>query len=96
MAVTQFQRSVWRKAANWRGASKPLAARSLPALLLEDPAVELVVPEDVQRLALGVVVRAGQPDERRLAGSRGLDDLLDEPSPRAHLDQFAQGWWPFR
>ncbi len=26
--MMQFQRSVWRKAANWRGESKPLVARS--------------------------------------------------------------------
>ncbi len=89
VAVTQFQRSVWRKAANWRGASKPLVGEVLPALLLEDPPVELVVPEDVERLALGVVVRAGQPDERGLPARLGLDDFLDEPAPRADLHEFA-------
>ena len=47
-----------------------LGREILPALLLEDPAVELVVPEDVERLALGVVVGAGEPDEGGLAGSR--------------------------
>ncbi len=47
-----------------------LGGEILPALFLEDPAVELVVPEDVEGLALGVVVRAGQPDEGGLAGRR--------------------------
>ena len=40
-----------------------LGGEVLPALLLEDPAVELVVPEDLQRLALGVVVRAGEDNQ---------------------------------
>ncbi len=72
VAVTQFQRSVWRKAANWRGRVEALGGEILPALLLEDPAVELVVPEDVEGLALGVVVGAGEADEGGLR--RALSD----------------------
>ena len=62
-----------------------------PALLFEDPAVELVVPEDLERLALGVVVRAGQLHDGRTGRRPDLDDLLDEPTPRAHLHQLAHG-----
>ena len=48
-----------------------LGGEVLPALFLQDAAVELVVPEDVERLALGVVVGAGQADEGGLAGPGG-------------------------
>ncbi|HUF76427.1 MAG TPA: hypothetical protein VMM35_09115 [Longimicrobiales bacterium] len=53
----------------------------MPALFLEDQAVDLVVPVDVERLALRIVVGAGQPDERGLAGGGGRDHLLHQPSP---------------
>ena len=42
--------------------------------------VELVLPRHRQRLALGVVVEAGKPDERRLALRRRRRDLPDEPA----------------
>ena len=35
----------------------------VPVFVLEDPAVDLVVPEDVEVLALSVIVRAGQTDD---------------------------------
>jgi hypothetical protein len=60
-----------------------------PTLVLQNPPVELVVPEHVQDLPLRVVVRARQPYERRLARDVGRDYLLDQPSPRSHLDKFA-------
>ena len=61
----------------------------LPALFLEDPPVELVVPEDLERLALGVVVGARQADQGRLAGNRWRLDVLDQPRPGTDLDQLA-------
>jgi len=64
-----------------------LAREVLPAFVFEYPAVDLVVPEDVQRLALGVVIGTGQSDETRLAGHGGRNDVLDQPSPGADLDQ---------
>ena len=67
-----------------------------PALLLQDAAVDLVVPEDPQRLTLCVVVRAGQGHHGR--GTRDLRrrDLLDEPTAGADLDQLADLWRSFR
>src|SRR5581483_3620898 len=59
-----------------------------PALVRQDQAVGLVVPEDVQPLTLVVVVRAREPDDRRLAGLGRRDDLLHEPSPGPDLDEF--------
>ena len=40
-----------------------LGREILPAFFFKDPAVNLVVPVDVERLPLGVVVRAGQTHE---------------------------------
>ena len=67
-----------------------------PALVLENVPVELVVPEDGERLSLRIVVGAGEPDDRGLAGCPRLDDLLDQPPSGANLDQFAGGGCPFR
>ena len=50
-----------------------LGGEVVPALLLEDAPVELVLPEDLELLALGVVVGAREPDDAALAV--GLDDL---------------------
>ena len=49
------------KAAGWVEA---LGREILPALFLQNPAVDFVVPEHVEGLALGVVVRTGQSDQR--------------------------------
>ncbi len=67
-----------------------------PAFLREDPAVELVVPEDLQRPALRVVVGAGQRHQRRAARQVRRHDLLHEPAPGAHLDQRADLGRPIR
>ena len=41
---------------SWR--IKPLGSEIVPAFVDEDPTVKFVVPEHVQGLALGVIVRA--------------------------------------
>lgn len=56
-----------------------------PALFLQDAPVDLVVPEDVERLALGVVIGAGETDQGRVARV-GVEDFLDEPAAGADLD----------
>ena len=61
----------------------PLAQR-VPALVVEDPAVQFALPEDLERLALGVVVGAGQADDRRAAG---LLHRLDQPLTGPHPHQ---------
>ena len=68
----------------------------LPALLLQNPAVELVIPEHVERLALRVIVRAGEADQRGLAGQRGVDHLLDQPPPGANLHEVSGRGWMLR
>ena len=55
-------------------------SKILPTFFLQDSAVEFVVPEHLQRLTLGIVVRAGEPDARCLAGSGGWYDFLDQPA----------------
>ena len=67
-----------------------------PALLLENPAIDLVVPVDAQRLPLRVVVSAGQRHQRRGAWSLRRNDLLNQPAAGADLDQFADFRRSFR
>ena len=59
-----------------------------PALFLEDQAVDLVVPVDLEALALGVVVSAGEAHERG-CGSVGYH-LLDQPAAGANQDQLTR------
>ena len=54
-----------------------------------DGAVEFAVPEHLQLLPLGVVVRAGESDSGGLAGVGGRDDFLDQPVPSAGADHLA-------
>ena len=70
-----------------------------PAVVLQDPGVQLVLPEHGQRLALGIVVEAGQVHEGRLALAVRLGDLLDEIAaladerdPARFGDGLAGGW----
>ena len=50
---------------------EPASGQVVPALLREDAAVDLVVPQDFELLALRVVVGARKPDDRAApAGSR--------------------------
>ena len=59
-----------------------------PALFLEDQAVDLVVPVDLEALALGVVVSAGETHER---GCRSVGyHLLDQPAAGANQDQLTR------
>ena len=71
------------------GRVEPPGGESGPALFLQNPAVDLVVPEDLQRLTLCVVVCTGEAYPRRLARRRKVDNLLDKPLPRADMDQLA-------
>ena len=67
-----------------------------PALFLQDAPVDLVVPEDPQRLTLCVVVGAGERHHGRRAGELRRRDLLDEPTAGADLHQLADLWRSFR
>ena len=59
-----------------------------PCFLLQDAAVDLEVPVDLQGLPLGIVVGAREADARR--HRRGdLLNRLHQPAPRAHLDKLA-------
>jgi hypothetical protein len=62
------------------GVRKQARGTDRPPLFLEDPAIELVVPEYLEGLALGVVICTGQSDNGCIAGGRRLDDFLDQPS----------------
>ncbi len=66
-----------------------LCGKIAPAFFFEDSAVELIVPENIERLSLGVIICASQSDQGRLTGD-GLDHFLDEPSPGTHPNQFTQ------
>ena len=66
-----------------------------PTFFFENPAVDLVVPVDPQRLPLRVVIRAGQRHERGRPRHLGRRDLLHQPAAGAHLDQFTDLGRPF-
>ena len=77
MAVTQPQRSVRKKTPRTDAAGRtPLAARSCQPSSSRILTVKLAVPERIQRLALGVVIRTGK------AHHRGVHQALaDSPRP---------------
>jgi hypothetical protein len=58
-------------------------AQVAPGFCLEDLRIYLALPQDLERLALSVVVDAGQPNKGRVAGLRRGNRLLDEVSPLA-------------
>ena len=64
------------QAENWRAAS--------------EAGVYLPLPEDLQLLALGVIVEAGEADAGLLAGLGGRDDLRDEVLARADPGDLAR------
>ena len=67
---------------------KALTADFLPGLAIDDRGVELEISEDLARVALGVVVEAGERDLRAVWG--GLNGF-DEPGARAAAHDLAGG-----
>jgi hypothetical protein len=60
------------------GAVEAAAGDAIPRGAAEDAGVELVLPEDLEGVALGVVLEAGEAQEGGVAGLRRGDDLVDE------------------
>jgi hypothetical protein len=54
-----------------------LGRQILPAFSFQDATVELVIPKDLEYLTLGIVIRAGQADNRRLILIVWSNDLVD-------------------
>ena len=78
------------------GRIEALGCQVAPAFFREDAAVQFVIPEHVQGLALGVVVHAGKPHHGRVFRSAQVGDLFDQPPARAHVNQFADLWQALR
>ena len=55
----------------------------------ENQTVEFVIPENLQGLPLSVVIGAGEADSASLSEALWFDDLIDQPTSRADLHQFA-------
>ena len=89
VAVVQLQRSVLRKAAKVVRLVEAAFPEVGPGLVVENGAVEFAVPEDLQFLALGVVVCTGEADARGFARVGGGGDLLDQPASGADPDHLA-------
>ena len=70
-------------------------ADGAPCFLLQDAAVDLEVPIDLQGLPLGVVVGAREADARG-GGRGGVFHTLHQPASRAHLDELADARGTFR
>jgi hypothetical protein len=60
-----------------------------PAFFLENQTVKFVIPENFQGLPLSVVIRTREADNESLSGTLWFDHLIDEPTSRADLHQFA-------
>ena len=63
-------------------------ADGAPRFLLQNAAVDLEIPIDLQGLPLGVVVGAREADARG-GGWGGVFHTLHQPASRAHLDELA-------
>ena len=74
-----------------RGLVEPPLGHRRPRLAREDFRIEFVLPEYVKRLALIVVVDAGQPHQRALASGRRRDNILDEVKPLSHTGDVSRG-----
>ena len=68
---------------------RTLGGEVCPAFLFEDPPVELVVPEDVERLPWASSSAQASRTSGRLSWCRRRNHLLDEPAPRADVNQLA-------
>ena len=58
--------------------------------------VDFILPKDVEGLALGILVRAGQSDKRRLAWRLRGHNLFDQPPAGAYLNEFPHFRLPSR
>lgn len=61
----------------------------VPALVLQNPTVEFVVPVDPKFLPLCIIVGARQVHDWRVSGAGRLLHTLHEPTTGADLDQIA-------
>jgi hypothetical protein len=68
---------------------EPLLPHPAPGVVAQDLGVDLLLPERLELLALGVVVEAGQADERLLRGGRWRDDLFYEVLAGADANHLA-------
>ena len=66
-----------------------LLADRPPGLVAQDTGVDLLLPQGLERLALGVVVEAREADEVLVGGLRRGDDVFDEVLTRADADDLA-------
>ena len=89
VAVTQFQRSVWRKAANCCGGSKPLAARSPHASSSRMRRSSSYSQNTSSAWPCASSSAQASLTSGDLPACGGLDDLFDEPSAGAHLNKLA-------
>ncbi len=64
-----------------------LLADAAPAVVGDDPGVELVLPQHRNRLALRVVVDAGGAHKARVAKPRRSLDALDQPAALPQVDE---------
>ncbi len=61
----------------------------LPGFGVDRLGIDFLLPEHLQRLALGVVVEAGHPHEGRVVTGAGSDDIFDQILPLAYTDDLA-------
>jgi hypothetical protein len=62
----------------------------LPGFAGQDGQIDFLLPEDFQRLALGVIIKAGEPDKRRVHCRGRQHYFLNEVLPLADADDLAR------
>lgn len=65
----------------------------LPIRAREDLRVELLFPQNLERLSLSVVLDARKAYERRISRSRRRRDLVDKVSALSDVDYLSWGGW---
>ena len=70
------------------GLIKSLSCKVCPAFFLKDQTVEFVVPENIERLPLRVIISARQADNTSLSWDLWFDDFINKPGSRSDPYQF--------
>ena len=76
-----------QKSGEARRRIEPTGGEVGPTLRVQNLPIQLIVPEHLQHLALGVIISTSEAHPRSLTGHGRRDDLIDQPSTGAHMHE---------